>query len=545
MEYPAVGGAQYVMTPGQPNGPIPNGQSPCGSLRVVASEGINSLWSTWGYPTFDLTGSPVQIDAPPGTPVRQGVGAAVRASFTAPASCRYRLDLCLSDINDTVMVALGACDDPATAFALNDEAPQACGTGSSRSSLDLDLAVGQVVQLALGTFMYRTDPFPVETGSIVLRIRRDSDSDGTLDEDDGCPLEPALVTPLAYPIDSDRDGYGSSVNGSACALAPPAGFAANDDDCSDTDPLSFPGAVESCDGADNDCDASVDEGVQVPVYADQDGDGAGDPATSMLACSPPAGYVGNADDGCPLEPALTERVGFFVDADRDGVGTARVLLCAVAAPEGYAQQGGDCDDGSSQIRPGMDEYCATRGVDNDCDGDLYDVSVPDTFFPDADGDGYGSGGPVQGCPMPDGYARSGTDCNDASAAIRPGAPESCDDVGTDNDCDGSVDELTHPRIYFSDADGDGAGDPASQAAGCESPAHSSTLCCTFRMPTVTGTARRSVSGTAWRSRPRDSCATLQTATTRAPTPIRAPSSCAPTGRVTTTVTAMRMTRRTR
>ena len=59
---------------------------------------------------------------------------------------------------------------------------------------------------------------------------------------------------------------------------------------------------------------------------------------------------------------------------------------------------------------------------------------------DADGDGYGGD----------------TDCDDASAAIYPGADELCD--GLDNDCDGAIDEEpTDGTAYFVDADGDGFG----------------------------------------------------------------------------------------
>ena len=465
-EFPEVEGVQYLMTPGQPNGPIPNGDSPCGSLRVVSGEGNNALWSNWGYPDFDLAGSPVQFEAPPGSSVRQAVGAAVRASFAAPITCRYRFDLCQSEIADTVMVALSTCGDPITAFALNDDAQQVCGAGSNRSSIDLDLEAGQVVELAVGSYLYASDPFPLETGAMILRIRRDSDSDGTFDDVDGCPLEPQLTEPVEYPIDADGDGYGSDAVGLVCAIAPPEGYSGNALDCDDGDPLSFPGANEVCDGADNDCDGDVDEDVQVPVYADQDGDGAGDPATSILACEPPQGFVANADDACPFEPALTEPVGFYVDADGDGFGAAQVLLCATSVPAGHSLKGGDCDDASATVHPGRDETCATVGTDNDCDGDAYDVSVPDTFYSDTDGDGYGAGDPVQGCPMPDGYSRVDGDCDDGDVSIWPGAPESCDDLGTDNDCDGDADELTDPRTYFADADGDGAGDPAVFVLGC-------------------------------------------------------------------------------
>ncbi len=67
----------------------------------------------------------------------------------------------------------------------------------------------------------------------------------------------------------------------------------------------------------------------------------------------------------------------------------------------------------------------------------------------------------------DGYAAD-TDCDDATALSYPGAAELCD--GSDNDCDGDIDEgLTH--LYYLDADGDAFGDPLSSDAFCEPPPH--------------------------------------------------------------------------
>jgi hypothetical protein len=53
---------------------------------------------------------------------------------------------------------------------------------------------------------------------------------------------------------------------------------------------------ETCDGADNDCDGIVDEGVLETFYADQDGDGYGNPDDTKMACSAPSGYVANDKD---------------------------------------------------------------------------------------------------------------------------------------------------------------------------------------------------------------------------------------------------------
>lgn len=51
------------------------------------------------------------------------------------------------------------------------------------------------------------------------------------------------------------------------------GYAANVDDCNDSDPNVHPGATEVCDGIDNNCDGIIDEGCPVAGCTDNDGDG--------------------------------------------------------------------------------------------------------------------------------------------------------------------------------------------------------------------------------------------------------------------------------
>jgi hypothetical protein len=76
---------------------------------------------------------------------------------------------------------------------------------------------------------------------------------------------------------------------------------------------------------------------------------------------------------------------------------------------------------------------------DDCDDDNADASVVETFYADADGDGFGDAATtIEECGQPEGYVLDATDCDDADAEVNPGAIEECD--GADQDCDGEIDE---------------------------------------------------------------------------------------------------------
>jgi hypothetical protein len=243
----------------------------------------------------------------------------------------------------------------------------------------------------------------------------DTDCDGVADEDD------ALDASTWY-ADVDGDGFGDPASTTAACTAP-SGYGADDSDCDDDDPDTFPGADEWCDGTDTDCDGVLDEDDALDATgwaSDGDGDGWGDSASAVLACS---------------------------------------------APTGTESPSGDCDDADPTIHPGADEWC--DGIDTDCDGDP-DLGAldGDTWYTDADADGFGDAdAPVVTCSQPSGTVSDSGDCDDGDAAVHPGADEHCD--GVDEDCDGDIDEEPlDGGTYYADADGDGYGDAASPVQAC-------------------------------------------------------------------------------
>lgn len=180
-----------------------------------------------------------------------------------------------------------------------------------------------------------------------------------------------IQTPINYYADVDGDGFGNAaVSVSLCA--PPPGFVTDNTDCNDGNNTAYPGALEVCDGVDNNCNGSTDEGVLITFYEDVDGDGFGNPAVSFQACIAPGGYV-------------TDNT--------------------------------DCNDGNNTVYTGAPEIC--DGLDNNCNGST-DEGVLITFYADNDGDGLGDPNvSTQACSAPGGYVTDNTDCDDNNSVIYP------------------------------------------------------------------------------------------------------------------------------
>ncbi|NJB87476.1 pectin methylesterase-like acyl-CoA thioesterase [Lewinella marina] len=339
----------------------------------------------------------------------------------------------------------------------------------------------------------------------------DDDNDEVADTEDCDPYNASIHTQQVFYADRDRDGYGdASVTLTDCTA--PAGYVSVAGDCDDGDRTVYPGAPELCDGVDNDCDGNVDEGLATATYyADADGDGLGDPTSSIVNCAQPAGSVSNADDCNDGDASVGVATIWYADVDNDGYGDASITLTDCTAPTGYVSVAGDCNDGDGTVYPGAPELC--DGLDNDCDGNVDEGLATATYYADADGDGLGDpASSVTDCAQPAGSVGNGDDCNDGDASVGvatiwyadvdndgygdaetqivnctapvgyvsvagdcddgdgtvyPGAPELCD--GLDNDCDGNVDEDVATSTYYADADGDGLGDPTSSVTACAQP----------------------------------------------------------------------------
>jgi hypothetical protein len=101
--------------------------------------------------------------------------------------------------------------------------------------------------------------------------------------------------------DADGDGFGvAGVPTSSCDGTIPTGYVANDADCLDTDGTVHPGGSETCNGLDDDCDGTVDEGVA--VQCDDANPCTNDACGGAAGCTHAANSV-SCDDGNPCTAA--------------------------------------------------------------------------------------------------------------------------------------------------------------------------------------------------------------------------------------------------
>ncbi len=242
--------------------------------------------------------------------------------------------------------------------------------------------------------------------------------------------------------DFDGDGFGS-LNLDECGVLISG-------DCNDQMLAIYPGASETCNQLDDDCDGEVDQGLAYNQYADQDGDGVGSNEVVVFQCTPINGYLNS---------------------------------------------NGDCNDANFNVNPSQAEVC--NGIDDDCDNAV-DDGVLLSFFEDADMDGFGNPNQmVVGCNLPSGYVQNSDDCNDAAflyadgdgdsygalilagcgvtnaedcddndALNNPGLIETCNQL--DDNCNGEIDEFV-VNTYYADADADGFGNPNAVLFACTAP----------------------------------------------------------------------------
>ncbi len=149
----------------------------------------------------------------------------------------------------------------------------------------------------------------------------DENCDGTTDEGEG------NAGCMSWFLDQDGDGYGSK-NGKCLCAASGQYTASNNLDCDDGKTTVHPDATEACNGVDDNCDGTTDQGENL--------------------------------SGCKQ---------YYMDTDGDGYGAGTPKCLCQASGQYVTTQAGDCAPGDSTVHPGA-KVC---GKDGDCDGEPTDT----------------------------------------------------------------------------------------------------------------------------------------------------------------------------
>ncbi len=283
--------------------------------------------------------------------------------------------------------------------------------------------------------------------------------------------------------DSDGDGY----------IAAPLG-----PDCDDDAAKIHPGAIELCNGIDDNCDGFSDEGN--PGGGASCGSALGVCKPGTMACS----HLGLVEDvTCVDNVGGTQEICNGVDDDCNGVTDdpwAGSLGQGCDGPDDDACKTGVVICGvdalsticGPETSTDLQELCGPNGTGDGIDQNCNGLTDETCYGNDPDGDGYAAPadcqpddsafhpGAKEGCCDPalsgqtaiakcdkncdglttpcagndkdfDGYPAP-ADCNDNDPNIHPGAPEKCGD-GIDQDCDGTDESCA--AIAGQDDDGDG------------------------------------------------------------------------------------------
>jgi len=306
----------------------------------------------------------------------------------------------------------------------------------------------------------------------------DDDNDGFLDQFDNCPT---VFNPDQ--ADTNNDGIGNKCSQDADGDGDPDAV-----DCAPENAAIFHGALEKCDGLDNNCANGVDEANAqgcATWYMDYDQDGFGESGDKKCLCGPSGKYTGQVGGDCndknnQVNPQSIEKCDgidndcdgvvdsekafgcatYHADGDSDGFGAIGDSKCLCAAWQQYsAKVSGDCNDNNAAVNPGQPEKC--NGLDDDCDGksDEEGAQGCKSYYLDSDSDGVGLAqqGKCLCVSTPPYQALVSGDCDDKNPQAYPNAQELCD--GADNDCDGKVDEAGALGCikFFRDFDDDGFG----------------------------------------------------------------------------------------
>lgn len=202
-----------------------------------------------------------------------------------------------------------------------------------------------------------------ETVTTTTTTTGDADTDSDADSDTDTDADTDTVTPTGDTASTTTSTGGSGTTG---VTADTGSIATGDTGT----PACVP-VAEVCDGIDQDCDGVADNGLDVTLHEDADGDGYGSAAEQIFACdADTAGFVADGTDCDDTDASAHVFTDWYLDEDGDTFTDAVVSACGNGGLAAYLPSPStevDCDDTDEEINPGAVEIVGNC-IDENCDG---------------------------------------------------------------------------------------------------------------------------------------------------------------------------------
>jgi hypothetical protein len=214
---------------------------------------------------------------------------------------------------------------------------------------------------------------PQEISAFVLVVARQEDTDGVDADNDGWPASLDCDDGNARVHPGAQDRCGDAVDDDCSGTAKSSdcdddGVSVANGDCDDSRREIRPGAAERCDGIDNDCDKSVDEGFSLGAACSVGRGACAGSATWVCSADGTTAVC----PALPQTPSAERCDG--VDNDCDGsvdegyVGRATQCGVGACAASGTTACVGGREVDNCAVRPGGATDVTCDGVDDDCSG---------------------------------------------------------------------------------------------------------------------------------------------------------------------------------